>query len=106
MKQLVELKEHAEDFEKQNAEIIVIFREEKEGVEGLKKIKERKQVDFTLALDFQKESTGAYSPGRMKFDNYIVDKSGKIRVIVDGNLRTRAKAKQLLDVLKEINSEK
>ena len=106
MRQLVELKEHAEEFENQNAEIIVIFREEQKGVDGLKLIKKRQKVDFTLALDTGKKSTPEYSPGNRRFDNYVVDKSGKIRAIVDGTLRTRAKAEQLLDTLKKINSEK
>lgn len=106
MKQLVQLKEHAEEFESQNAEVIAIFREEKKGVEGLKAIEERQKVKFTLALDLGKESTPRYSPGKMEFDNYVVDKSGTIRAIIDGKLTTRAQADQLLKVLSEINAEK
>ena len=43
MKQLVELDKHAEQFTEANAEVVVVFREEKEGVEGLKKIKTKNQ---------------------------------------------------------------
>lgn len=102
MRQLVQLNENAEEFRKLNAELVFVFREEREGVDGLKKIKERTKTGYTLALDFDRKSTAAYSPAKMTFDNYVVDKSGIIKGIVPGKLRTRATAEQLLSVLREI----
>lgn len=106
MRQLVELQEHAGEFKKLNTELIFVFREESSGVAGLKKIRDKQKTKYTLALDLNKKSSKAYSPERMTFDNYVIDGQGKIRLIVDGTLRTRAKAKQLLDILKQIEAEK
>ena len=41
MKQLVQLQENANKFAELNTELIFVFREEKEGVDGLKKIQQR-----------------------------------------------------------------
>ena len=102
MKQLVELQKHAEDFKTLNTEVVVVFREESEGVEGLKKIKAKTRSTFTLAVDKDKKSTTGYSSKKMTFDNFVVDKTGKINAVIDGTLRTRATAQQLLKTLEEI----
>ena len=102
MRQLVELQSHADDFKAANAELIFVFREESKGVEGLKIIKDKYKSDFTLAIDPNKQSSKAYSPKNRTFDNYVVSSDGKVRGIVDGTLRTRAKAEQLLEILKKI----
>lgn len=100
MSQLVELRNNSKkDFEKHNVEVIAIFREEKEGQTGLKKIQKRAKTEFTLALDLDKKKTGRYSPKRRTFDNYVIDKSGKIIAIIDGTLRVRGKFKQIADIL-------
>ena len=105
MRQLVQLKEHAAEFKSLNAELIFIFREEGDGVDGLKKIKEKHKAPFTLAIDLNKKSSKAYSPARMTFDNYVVDSKGKVRGVIDGTLRDRATAEELKKVLKQIQSE-
>lgn len=105
MRQLVELQSNAEEFEAANAELIFVFREESNGVEALKNIKRKYKTTYTLSLDLDKKSSGAYSPKRGSFDNYVIDKKGVVRKIVDGTLKTRAKSKQLLDTLKTINDE-
>jgi peroxiredoxin len=106
MRQLVELRKNSDQFEEYGVEIICVFREEAKGVEGLKLVKDKTKVDFTLALDRDKEKTRKYSPGRRKFDNYVIDKNGVICAIIDGSLRKRALAKQLLAALEEIESGK
>ncbi|MCA9127399.1 MAG: redoxin domain-containing protein [Planctomycetales bacterium] len=106
MKQLVELQQHAEEFKKLNAELIFVFREEQAGVDGLKQIRDKRKTTFTLTLDLDKKSSKMYSPEKMTFDNFVLDSSGTVRLIVDGTLTTRAKAEQLLKVLKEIETEK
>ena len=105
MRQLVELTKHAEQFRSLNAELLFVFREESEGVEGLKKIKEKYDPPYRLMLDFEKKSSSAYSPERMTFDNYVIDSTGKVRGIIDGSLRERATAEQLVKVLKKIEEE-
>lgn len=102
MKQLVELQKHASDFAKLDAELIFVFREEKEGVEGLKKIKDKHKATYTLALDYEKKSSKSYSIGKMTFDNYVIDKSGIVRKAIDGTLRERATSDALLEELKSI----
>ena len=105
MAQLVELKGHASSFRELNAELVFVFREESEGVEGLKKIKEKHDPPYRLVLDLDKKSSKAYSPQRMTFDNYVIDAKGKVRGIVDGTLRDRATADELLKFLKQIQEE-
>jgi peroxiredoxin len=105
MRQLVELTKYADQFKTLNAELLFVFREESEGVEGLKKIKEKHDPPYRLMLDFEKNSSQAYSPGRMAFDDYVIDSSGKVRGIIDGNLRERATAEELLKLLKQIEEE-
>lgn len=105
MKQLGELNEHAEKFEEMGVEVIAVFREEAKGVEGLQIIKERTGVNFTLCLDTGAENTSRYSPGRGKFDNYVIDKEGNIAAIIDGNLRKRAKSEKLFEILEQLAAE-
>jgi peroxiredoxin len=105
MRQLVELKKYADQFKALNAELVFVFREESEGIEGLKKIKEKHDPPYRLMLDFEKNSSRAYSPEKMAFDNYVIDSTGKVRAIVDGNLRERATAEELLKLLKQIDGE-
>ena len=102
MRQLVELRKHAEDFAKLAAELIFVFREEQKQVEGLEIIQEKYPSKFLLTLDQDKKSSGAYSSQRMTFDNFVIDKDGKIAAIIDGTLRERATSKQLLEVLKKL----
>ena len=105
MKQLVQLQMQAEEFKNLNAELIFVFREEADGVDGLEKIKEKHDPSFTLSLDMDKKSTKAYSSARMTFDNYVIDSQGKVRGIIDGTLRDRATAEELIKVLKQIQEE-
>lgn len=106
MRQLGELKNNADKFKAQGVEVIAVFREEAKGVEGLAMIKERTGVDFTLCLDQGAEKTSQYSPGKKQFANYVVDSSGVIRGIIDGDLKNRAKATELLGVLDKISVER
>ncbi len=105
MRQLVQLQEHADKFRSLGAELIFVFREEGEGVRGLKKIKAKYNTTFKLAVDKNAKSSGDYSPKRMTFDNFVIDSSGTVRGIVDGTLKDRATAEQLISHLKDIQSE-
>lgn len=104
MRQLGELQKRAEDFKKLDAELVFVFREESLGTEGLTKIRDSQKTDFVLALDWEKKTSEAYSPGKGTFNNYVVDKSGKIAAIIDGTLRERATADELTKVLKELQT--
>ena len=104
MRQLGELnKNGAQQFKEMGVEVVAVFREEREGLAGLKKIKNRTKVDFTLALDTPANATKAYSNGRKEFDNYLVDGSGVIQGVIDGSLKTRAQSEQLVKMIKSLS---
>ncbi|MEM8671621.1 MAG: redoxin domain-containing protein [Planctomycetota bacterium] len=105
MKQLVQLKEYESEFKALNAELLFVFREESEGVEGLKKIKQKYDPPYLLSIDLNKKQTAAYSAKRRTFDNFVIDKEGVVRAVIDGTLRDRAKADELIKVLKSIESQ-
>jgi hypothetical protein len=106
MRQLVELKRNAaEKFQEQGVEVVAVFREEKSGIDGLKKIKEKSSVEFTLGIDTPVNATVAYSPGKMKFHNYVVDKNGVVQGVIDGSLKSRAQSAQLLEIVGSLVSE-
>ena len=86
-------------------EVVAVFREEKEGLAGLKKIEAVTKVPFTLALDTPPTATKAYSNGRKEFANYVVDKDGVIRGIIDGSVKNRAKSSKLIEIVKSVESE-
>lgn len=104
MQQLVELQKHAETFRRLNAELVFVFREESQGVNGLKKIKAKYGVSYTLALDHLKKTSAAYSPKPMTFDNYVINADGVVEKIIPGSLRKRASADVLIQVLETIQS--
>ena len=106
MRQLGELNANgAMEFEKLGVEVVAVFREEREGLAGLQKVKASTRVPFTLALDTPANATAAYSNGRKEFSNYVVDKTGVIRGIVNGSLKNRAKASKLVEIVKSVESD-
>ena len=102
MRQLVQLQQHADEFKNLNAELVFVFREEGEGVKGLKKIKDKHKTTYRLGVDMNKKSSAAYSPKKMTFDNYVIDSDGVVQAVIDGTLRDRATADELIKVLKDI----
>lgn len=92
----------ADAFKALNTELIFIFREEKEGPDGLKKIKDRSKTSYTLAVDLNKASTRVYSTKKMTFDNFVINKNGKVHAVIPGTLKDRATADLLLKHLGEI----
>ncbi len=106
MRQLVELHKRAADFEKMDAELIFVFREEAKGVDGLKAIHARVETKFTLAVDLDKKSSKAYSPKQGEYDNYVIDKSGIVVGRIDGTKAVRATADKLLELLDKAQKSK
>ena len=105
MRQLVELGKNEAKFKKANAEVIAVFREEDDGKKGLEAIKTKTKTKYTLALDNGKKQTARYSTGRGEFTGYVIDKTGEIKSIFKGNLRTRATSDQLLKALDSLSGE-
>ncbi len=103
MAQLVQLQENVSDQIKQhNANVLVVFREESEGQEGLKKVVEQTKTEFTLALDTNAEATQRYSPGKMVHDSYIIDSEGVIRAILAGTRYDRAQPDEFAKALTDM----
>jgi len=78
MKQLVQLRDAYAKLKQLDTEIIGVFREEKQGREGLTKIRNSTKVKFALVEDLKAEKTGQYS----RFYNYVIDKQGVVQAIV------------------------
>lgn len=99
MKQVVDLQKHYDAIKDSGAELLVIWREEATGSDGLKKIRERTKATMPFALDLEAEKTGAYSSEG--FDAYIVDEEGKITAILEGTKPDRAMGDAILEKLKK-----
>ncbi|QDT12421.1 hypothetical protein [Planctomycetes bacterium K23_9] len=106
MRQLVQLQQQTSDFEKLNTQLVFVYREETDGVDGLKKIEEKIEAKnrktILLGLDLNKKSSAAYSSQNRTFDNYVVDSKGIVRGVIDGSLKDRATANELLKILKKV----
>ncbi len=103
MAQLVQLQENVGDLiKKHNTNVLVVFREESEGQEGLKKVVEQTKTEFMLALDTNAEETKRYSPGKMDHDSYIIDSEGVIRAILAGTRYDRAQPDEFAKALTDM----
>ena len=103
MEQLVQLQGDLGDLiEKCNVSVLVVFREESEGQEGLRKVAEQTKTEFTLALDTDAEETKRYSPGKMVHDSYIIDSEGVIRAILAGKRYDRARSNGFAEALHDM----
>jgi len=105
MAQLVQLQKHASAFKELKTEVIVVFREEQSGSDGLQKIKAKTKTTFTLAVDLDKKSSSQYSSEKSAFNNYVIDKTGVVRDKIDGTKFRRASAEKLIESLKSIPAE-
>ncbi|PQO27418.1 hypothetical protein C5Y96_17925 [Blastopirellula marina] len=99
MKQVVDLQKHYDAIRDAGAELLIIWREEATGSDGLKKIRERTKATMPFALDLEAQKTGAYSPEG--FDAYIVDEEGKIIAILEGTKPDRAMGDAIIEKLKQ-----
>lgn len=103
MRQLVELQENYPAIQEQDAEVIVVFREDEDGVEGLEKSRDHAGAEFPLLSDLGAESSSAYSG--TGFQTYVIDKAGVIRAVLDGTLRDRPMADEILSQLAQLGEE-
>lgn len=104
MRQLGQLHRSYGEFEKLNTEIVAVFREEKDGVEGLRKSRASSKAEFPFGLDTDAEATAAYSHDG--FNTYIVDTQGTLRATLKGTKMVRPSAEEILKKLsKTLNSE-
>ena len=103
MKQLVELGKNKDAFTAAGADVIAVFREEKQGEAGLEKIVAKTKTTFDLALDNGNKQTARYSTGRREFTGYVINTEGVITNVFAGDLRNRAKSDELITALKALS---
>lgn len=101
MRQLVQLQENYAAIQEQGAEVVVVFREDEEGVAGLQKCRDHADAEFPLLSDLGAETSDVYS----RFYTYVIDRDGVIRAILDGTLRERPMADAILSELKQLSDE-
>ncbi|GAA5494749.1 MULTISPECIES: hypothetical protein [Rubritalea] len=84
-----------------DAEVISVFREEKEGVEGLQKTAKRTKASFQLLDDLGATQTKVYS--QEGFDSYIIGIDGRVEAKLDGVKKVRPAAKKLVEELLKLS---
>ncbi|MBI1346168.1 redoxin domain-containing protein [bacterium] len=94
------LQKQLAEFESAGAQVVAVFRENTEGVAGLKKVQMASKAEFLLLDDPKGEHTKPYSPEG--YDAYVVDQAGKIRVVIDGTKTGRPAPEKLLQAVKEL----
>ena len=99
MGQLKDLSNHYEDISKAGGEVIVVFREEREGVEGLIKSQKTANAEFPLLLDLGAKETADYST--TGFTTYIIGKDGTVETILAGKKTKRPSAEAILEAVKK-----
>lgn len=99
MGQLKDLSKHYDGIVEAGGEVIVVFREERDGVEGLKKSQKTGSAEFPLLLDLGAKETEGYST--TGFTTYIVDKEGKIETILSGKKTKRPSAEAIIAAVKK-----
>lgn len=100
MGQLKQMAKSYEDIEATGTEVIVVFREERDGQDGLKKSQKASSATFPLVLDLGKKKTAQYSSDG--YSTYIIDQSGKIAAIHTGTKAKRPKPESILKSLKSL----
>jgi peroxiredoxin len=99
MGQLKDLSNHYEDISKAGGEVIVVFREEKDGPEGLKKSQKTASAEFPLLLDLGAKETADYST--TGFTTYIIGKDGTVETILAGKKTKRPSAHDIIEAVKK-----
>lgn len=93
----------AGELEKSNARVLVVFREEEEGQQGLRKIRKHVTADFTLTLDLHAEQTADYGMGPPTFETFLIDPEGVIRAIISGTTYDRPRGEDIVRKLRELS---
>lgn len=94
----MKLQEKYAEFKKQGAEVVCVFREEKDGAEGIKKARTQTCAVFPVLLDPGAVETALYSRG-VSFTTYVVGKEGEIDAVLEGVKVKRPTADEILSEL-------
>ncbi len=99
MGQLKDLSSHYKEISEAGAEVIVVFREERDGVAGLRKSQMIGTTKFPLLLDAGAKATPEYST--TGFTTYIIAKDGAVESILAGTKKNRPKAETIIAKVKK-----
>lgn len=102
IRQVVHLQKDYTAIQAQNADVLIVFREDGKEVDGLKLSAARSGADFNLLTDLGRKSTPLYQGLGQEFCTYIIGKDGKIKSILRGNKLVRPKADAIIKVLKTL----
>ena len=103
MKQLVQLQKNKAEFDKLDAQMISVFREEEDGPAGAKKTTTK--TGFTpILIDTPADKTKAYA--QEGFVTYLIGKDGTILAELTGTKKSRPKTEAVLAKAKEVFSSK
>ena len=80
-----------------DTDIVCVLREEKDGVEGAKKMAKKTGAEFPILLDLGKKETAAYSGEG--FHTYLIDRMGVLRYDIAGVKAKRPTSAMILDEL-------
>ena len=94
----MKLQEKYSEFKKQGVEVVCVFREEKDGAEGIKKARTKSGAVFPILLDPGAIETSRYSRGD-SFSTYVITKDGKIGAVLEGTKGKRPNADEVLGEL-------
>ncbi len=98
MGQVKQLQNHYQEIQKAGAEVVVVFREERDGMEGMMKSQKTTGAQFPLLLDDNKQMTGDYSPEG--YSTYIINPKGEITQVIHGTKANRAGIPAMMKALK------
>ncbi|QDT39288.1 peroxiredoxin family protein [Stratiformator vulcanicus] len=85
-------------FKEAGAEVVVVLREERDGAEGIAKMRRASGAKFPILIDAPAEATSAYST--QGYDAYVINSKGKIVKVIDGLKTKRPAAGELLEAVK------
>lgn len=95
-----QLQQRRKEFQELGADIVAVYRENREGAAGLKKVAEASGAEFTLLNDPRAANSSRYS--QEGFDAYVIDKEGVIRAAVQGTKPKRPEIDTLLAEVKKL----
>ncbi|QDT66979.1 peroxiredoxin family protein [Calycomorphotria hydatis] len=94
------LQQSYDQIKEAGAEVVVVFREERDGAEGVMKSRRASSATFPMLVDKNAAATPDYSTSG--FAAYIVDGDGVIQAILPGTKKNRPDTKKILDSVKSL----
>lgn len=102
IKQLVQLQKSSADFKKLNTEVVVVFREERDGLKGLKTTQTKTKLT-TLLLDTPTKITSDWS--KDTFATYLIDSNRIIKAVMNGTKKKRPSSTEIIQKAEEVFSQ-